>query len=78
MDNILNYEHDTINTAMLEGLKKAFKDELKQILMKTAEKEIEPIVEKLSERMKLKISSYPDYLNDLRQIKLEWLLTKEK
>lgn len=76
--SVLNYEHDAINTAMLEGLKKAFKDELKQILMKTAEKEIEPIVEKLSERMKLKISSYPDYLNDLRQIKLEWLLTKEK
>ena len=75
---ILNYEHDAINTAMLDGLKEALKDELKQVLMKTAEREIEPIIEKLSERVKLKILSCPDYFNNLRKINLEWVITKEK
>ena len=75
---ILNYEHDAINTAMLDGLKKALKDELKQVLMKTAEKEIEPIIERLSERVKLEIFNHPDYLHNLRKINLEWVITKEK
>lgn len=63
---------------MLNGLKEAFKDELKQILMETAEKEIEPIIKKLAERLELKLSTWPDYSNDTRNIKLEWLLIKEK
>lgn len=75
---VLNYGHDAINTAMLDGLKKAFKDELKQVLMKTAEKEIEPIIEKLSERIKLDVCNWPDFFNDARRIKLEWLITREK
>ena len=75
---MLNYNYDAINTAMLNGLKEAFKDELKQTLMKTAEEEIEPIVEKICKRLELNISNHPDYLGDSRQINLEWLLTREK
>jgi glutamate synthase domain-containing protein 1 len=74
---ILNYDHDEINTAMVDGLKNGSKDELKQILMETAEREIEPIIEKLSERIKLDVCNWPDFFNDARKIKLEWLITKE-
>jgi hypothetical protein len=74
---ILNYENDAINAAMLNGLKEAVKDNLKQILMETAEKEIEPIIEKVSERIKLNVSNWPDYLTNSLDIKLSWLIKKQ-
>lgn len=74
---ILNCENDAVNAAMLNGLKETVKNELKQILMETAEKEIEPIIEKVSERIKLNVSNWPDYLTNSRNIKLDWLIKKE-
>jgi len=78
MNSLMNFNEDQINTSMIEGLKKALGNELKVLLMETAEKEIDAVIDKLCKRVELNCNNYLDLFGDAREIKLEWLINNSK
>lgn len=68
---------DAISKAMMDGLVFAFKEELKEILMVKAEKEVEALVEKISSRLRIKIQQDHDPTITQRDIKLQWIFKRE-
>ena len=74
--SILSTE-DSINHAMIMGLRNAFRTELKSILMEVAEGEIDFIVKRVSERIDINATNWKDFRTLDNHIKLEWILTKK-
>ena len=66
---------DSINYAMLLGLKNAFRNELRSVLVKVAEKEIDAIIERISKRLKVNAKTWDNIATLDRHIKLEWIIT---
>ena len=71
-------KNDTINDAMLYGLFKTIKEELKEVLMQKAEEEIEPIINQICERLKVNLINDPIPFTWNRHLKLECIIKKEK
>jgi len=70
-------EDSSINAAIIDGLKRALKNDLKASLMETAEKEVDDVVDRISKRFELRLFENNDFLKDSKEINLTWLLKKE-
>ena len=75
--SLLNLEGDAFNRSMMNGLKKAFEEELTDELMKTAKESIKKIVQVLSHRLEIKLENYKEFETLDRCIKLEWVIKDE-
>jgi len=71
----LNLNDDAINKAMIDGLKTAFKQELKEELMSVAEKKVDGIIDKLAGRLEIFLQDHFDLSG--RSIRIECLLKKQ-
>jgi len=71
---ILGLDNDKINEAMIGGLRKSLAIELKTLLMKTAEKEIDDVIDTICKKVEVNCNNYLDMFGDVRQVKLEWLI----
>lgn len=75
---ICGLHEDAINRAMVDGLREAIKTDLTDVLMETAEKEVEKVIKKVCDRFEIKLSEHMDLFEYKRHIKLEFLITHEK
>ncbi|NOY72191.1 MAG: hypothetical protein GXP14_07410 [Gammaproteobacteria bacterium] len=75
--SLLRLDDDAINSHMVQGIMSGIKKELKSVLMDTAEKEIDLVVEKVSKRLEVHISKGNFGLEN-SHISLRYLLEKEK
>lgn len=75
---VFNLEEDILNRAMLDGLICAVRDELKKFLMDAAEREVDIVVDKVCQKVKLKIDQGQSGCPQLgdKYIRLSWLIQK--
>lgn len=66
---------DVINSALVDGLREAIKTDLTDLLMETAEKEIENVVKEICNRFEVKLYEHTDMFDAKRHIKLDLLIT---
>ena len=70
-------KEDAINDAMISGLIRAFKEELKDELMQKADDLAESIINTICKRLELKmVNNHLDFGTNDRHIKLEWIINK--
>jgi uncharacterized phage infection (PIP) family protein YhgE len=77
----INYkilEENSINKAMLNGLKDALASDLKDSLMQTAEKEVDKVIENIVSRFEIYLQKKNDPFLFGDKIQLDFLLRKEK
>lgn len=72
---ICGIHEDAINSALIGGLRESLKTDLTDLLMETAEKEIENVVKEICNRFEIKLSEHIDMFDNKRHIKLELLIT---
>ena len=65
---------DRLNRAMLDGIYKAFKDDLTELLRVQAEELIKQTVEELSQRVRLSIESGENHLWNRQDVSLTWCI----
>ncbi len=71
---ISNSMMEVILTSAVNSLEKSFFNEMKKRLMIVAEKEIDDIVSDVTERVKVKISSYISGFSMSRDINIDWTI----
>ena len=69
---------DKLNRAMLDGIYKAFKDDLADLLRAQAEELIKQTVEELSQRVKLSIENGENLLWNRQEVSLTWCIKSEQ
>ena len=74
---LLNLDDGAVNKAMVDGLKQALHRELKDYILENIENMVEPVIQRIVDRMKLSLYESPgdEFMN--RDINLVWLLKKE-
>lgn len=66
------------NTEVLDQIMQDVKDELKTILMITAEQEVDKVIEKVMKRVDLRVADYFNPLYDAKCINFNWVFKKEE
>ena len=74
---LLNLDDGAVNKAMVDGLKQALHRELKDYILENIENMVEPVIQRIVDRMKLSLYESPEDEFRHRNINLVWLLKKE-
>lgn len=74
--SFIDIDSDEVNKIIIRKMQDAFKKQMKEILMQTAEEQVDKVIADLTDRLRAKLTTEDDIPDCVRKFKIEWILTR--